>query len=278
MISFYCFNDGKCEWLNGLHAFASQYNKTNGTDYKLSQCLDITGDTTRKQPEVRLDFSGHPSMVIERKRIVYPLDYYKRHRSLHQFWHVFAESFKSLLEPRLQRDFFEIGISHDSLCTLNGRSLTALAASIVESISSQIATLETVGVISSEEPIPWSFYRVPIPDADLTVESGLSLYCPIDIIRSETDLICAKAEIGRQLGKQLADTCKKLEGYEDCLAILILEICGDIFSLPSFVDVASIINASHIPQSIHQVWLAIPRDESGQSIVYHQVYRTDTDS
>jgi hypothetical protein len=273
MTSFHCFNDSKCEWLNGLDAFASQFNKVFGTEYTLSECLDISGDTTRKQPEVRLESLGKPSMVIERKKIVYPLDYFKKHRAIHQFWSAFGESFRSLSKSLFQSDYFELSIGHDSLCSLNARQLKSLASSITESITKELSRLDELGVVSSDEPIPWSFYRAAMPDSDLIVDAKLSLIFPLDItIPSDSDLIKAKMDISGQLEEHLSDTCKKLEGYDGCLSILILEMCGDFLCLPSYGDFNRMINDSAIPQSISQVWLAIPQDDSGQSIAYHQVY------
>ncbi len=253
MTSFRCFNDRKCEWLNGLDAFASQFNREFGTGYSLSQCLDISGPSNRKQPEVRLESLGKPSMVIERTKIVYPPDYYKKHRALHQFWSVFAESFRGLSEPLLQSDYFELSIDHNSLCALNARKLESLASRIAESIVSEISRLDAPGVISSDQPILWSFYRSPMPDSDSINDARLSVIFPLDItIPSKSDSIKAEKEISSQLDTLFSETCEKFNGYEDCLSILILEMCGDFLCLPSHEDFSRMINNSAIPQSINQ--------------------------
>lgn len=269
MTSFHCINDSKCEWLNGLQAFAVQFNEKFGKDYSLSECLDISGDKNRKQPEVLLEFSGHQPMVIERKRIVYPPDYYQKHRIFHDFWNHFRASYYKKLEPQLQKDIYEICISHDSLCTYAKRGgLAKVSSSIVEHIINQIETLNISDVISSDVPIPWSFYRVI--DSDLSNETGLRIFCQINIERSISDLENAKEGIGNQFSKQLSEANEKFQGYEDCLKVLILEICGNIFSMPSFEDILSIINAANISPSIDQIWLGLadPQDESGESIIY----------
>jgi hypothetical protein len=89
---------GKCEWFEGgLHAFVSHYNRERGTAFSLTECLDILtiGPAAPKQPEVLLtDKLSGRQMVIERKSVVWPLDYIRNEENFHLFAELICESAK----------------------------------------------------------------------------------------------------------------------------------------------------------------------------------------
>jgi|688.fasta_scaffold116376_2 hypothetical protein len=273
MVTFTCFRDGKCEWDKGLQDFASQFNNRFSKDYSLSKCLDIS-DRTRMQPEVLLESSGNKPMVIECKKIVYPPDYYEKHRRLHEFYRFFSISYNQSLKPQLKEDTYEIWINQDDLYTIPNKrlSVSEISEQIVRHILDQLGTFTILDEISSDQPISWHFRR---GERDNSYESGLRLNSLGKSGDTAFDTEKAEAEIEIQLVERLLNTKKKFQGYENCLKILILEICGDILSIPSLDTIVEIVNNANIPHNIDQIWLADPEDaedEPENLITYHQIF------
>lgn len=280
MVSFHCFRDddnSKCEWLDGgLRDFADQFNKAFCTNYDLSKCLDRsdsktkTNDKTRKQPEVLLESPGHQPMVIERKKIVYPRDYYEKHRIFHLFFDCFRVLYEERLEPRLPKAIYEIRTHEKALSNYTKRQLRGLSEQIVEHISSHIETFTASDEICSNSPISWCFGKFQPEPAD-SFESGLKIHIRINSCFSPSVLAKAEEEIKNELARHLPAIDEKFQDYPSCLKVLILEICGNGSSLPLFDEIVEIVNTSDIPPSIDQIWLAEPQDESGKLITYGRI-------
>jgi hypothetical protein len=271
MVTFTCFRDGKCEWDKGLRDFASQFNNRFSKDYSLSKCLDISGQNG-KQPEVLLESSGNKSMVIECKKIVYPPDYYEKHQRFHKFRDYFRISYEQILKPKLKEDIYEIWINKDDLYTIPEKRLNEISEQIVRQILDQLETFTRLDEISSDQPISWHFRR---GERDNHYESGLILNILGKSGDTAFDTEKAEAEIEIQLVERLLNTEEKFQGYENCLKILILEICGDILSIPSIDTIVEIVNNANIPHNIDQIWLADPEDaedEPKNLITYHQIF------
>ena len=119
MTSFHCFRSDKnkhkkCEWQEGgLRDFAAQFNKAYGKSYSLSKCLDIADDG---QPEVLLEAHGSQHIVIERKQIPYPSDYYMKHQHLHDFGEYFTTSYNKRLKPKLSQYLYRPSVNANSIC------------------------------------------------------------------------------------------------------------------------------------------------------------------
>ncbi len=268
MTSFHCFRDGKCEWMKGLKYFAIQFNNIYGKEYNLSKCLDVSNRTT-KQPEVLLQALGAQPMVIECKKIVYPDDYYKNHRHFHLFLKYFQEVYVENLMPKLPQDIYELSINEKFLYQNSEKKLSIISCQIVHYILNHIEEFYAKKEIYFNEPIPWHFHRIPEIDRDQDYISGLRLSgFPKTWLLSNT---LAEPEIADKLASHLSSTDKKFQEYADCLKILIIEICGDIVSIPTLDVIVAIIKNANIPSSIDQIWLADPEDESESVIAYHRV-------
>lgn len=76
-------NPGKCEWVELKH-FIAHYNETRSSDYQHECCLDLK--SSQKSPEVICRSSDDKSLVVERKNLVWPLDYVQRHKAEHFLW------------------------------------------------------------------------------------------------------------------------------------------------------------------------------------------------
>lgn len=272
MVSFHCLRDDKCEWGKGLRDFAIQFNEAFGKDYSLSNCLDISKRDS-KQPEVLLEALGNKPMVIESKKIVYPADYYKKHRHFHDFFKSFESFYVRNLKPVLSQDIYEIGINENALYQNNKQKLPLICKQIVSHVLQHIEEFHIYNKISSTEPIPWCFRRVPENERDdESYKSGLWLSGSAKplLYRFET-LTEAEEEIAKELAKHLSITDIKFKDYANCLKILVIEICGDILSIPAPEVIVEIIENATIPSSVDQIWLADPQDEVESIIIYHQI-------
>ncbi len=270
MVFFHCFRDGKCEWLDGgLRGFVAQFNEAFGKDYDLSKCPDIY-DRTRKQPEVLLESKSlnYQPVVIERKKVVYPDKYYEKHRLSHDFFACFRALYEKELEPHLHKGMYELRIGEDALGSYTKRKLPVLSKSIIEHISNNLKTFLINDRISSNAPISWCFRQIP-PEPDALYDSGLEIWTTTQF--SASALAEAEKGIKSQLIRHLPAIDQKFQEYAQCLKILVLEICGDAFSIPSLDEIVEMVNSADIPSSIDQIWLAEPQDESGSLITYHRI-------
>ena len=108
---FCCFPpQEKCEWAN-LIGFVQKYNDTYGKSYVRTACPDVE-DNNSKQPEVLLEAEGEIPIVIERKTIVWPRDYFSDHANEHDFrktfWAAMDEEFDdALYELTVQAAFLQ---------------------------------------------------------------------------------------------------------------------------------------------------------------------------
>jgi hypothetical protein len=269
MVSFHCFRDGKCEWNKGLKDFADQFNKTYEKDYSLSKCLDISKKET-KQPEVLLEASGDQSMVIECKQIVYPKDYYQKHRHFHDFFSSFQKAFERDLRNALPEDLYQITINESILYQNPKSKLDGLSREITLYIKNNLEDFLISNIIFINKPIPCCFRRIPDNERDDTSDkSGLKLSGSWkDTAIYYKEMMEAEPVISQELARHLANTEKKFQEYIDCVKILIVEIGGD-FLFPE--KIIEIIENANIPPIIDQIWLADPEDESENIVTYHRV-------
>ncbi|MEH2079086.1 MAG: hypothetical protein V7K89_03450 [Nostoc sp.] len=276
MVFFHCLRDDKCEWRKGLKDFAIQFNEAFGKDYSLSKFLDISEKGSKqqtKQPEVLLEAPGDKPMVIECKKIVYPHDYYKKHRHFHDFYKYFEDSYVRDLKPVLSQDMYEIGINENALYQNKSQKFTSISNQIVTHILQHIDKFHISNQISSLEPIPWCFRRVPENERDHeSYKSGLRLSGSAKSLSYQFETLAeAEEEIAKELAKHLSITDIKFKDYANCLKILVIEICGDILSIPAPEVIVEIIENATIPSSVDQIWLADPQDEVESIITYHQI-------
>ncbi|MBN3963594.1 hypothetical protein [Nostoc sp. NMS8] len=276
MVSFPCLWDDKCEWRKGLKDFAIQFNEAFGKDYSLSKFLDISekgGKQQTKQPEVLLEAPGDKPMVIECKKIVYPPKYYEKHRHFHYFFKDFYDSYNRDLKPILPQDVYEIGINENVLYQNKKQKFPSISNQIVAHVLQHIEEFHVSNQISSAEPIPWGFRRVPENERDdESYKSGLRLSSSAKSLSYQFDKLPeAEEEIAKELAKHLSNTDIKFRDYANCLKILVIEICGDILSIPSPEVIVEIIENATIPSSVDQIWLADPQDETESIISYYQI-------
>jgi hypothetical protein len=275
MTSFHCFrndkhNHRKCEWNEGgLRDFAAQFNKIYGENYNLSKCLDISSPA---EPEVLLEAPGSQPMVIERKQIPYPDDYYKVHQHLHDFYEQFLISYKEKLEPKLPQEQYTFSTNINGI--RNSNKVADVTEQIIVQILDYLENHDDFDSISSNIPFPWSFRYASVDECDNdSTTSGIRVYLwEGDDWKMIKEAQEAEQKIAEKLEqKYLPAADKKFQKYPDCLKVLVVEMCGSPWTLPGLDSLKSIIKSTNIPHSIDQIWLAVSLDELDTSIAYHQV-------
>src|SRR5690242_10980821 len=92
--------DGKCEWAT-LRNFVGQYNMIRGTTYTRSRCLDIE-ERNQSQPELLLESPSDEPMVVERKILVWPPDFFKYRRTEHDVFN----QLQAQVQPHFQDNLY----------------------------------------------------------------------------------------------------------------------------------------------------------------------------
>lgn len=249
---FWCMPPGsKCEWVH-LIPFVEHYNSTYNTDFRLKQCLDVAGHT--KQPEVLLESSSGEQMVIERKSIVWPADYFKYHRSEHDF----SEAVQEQLTSHFRDDLYVLEVNTSALRGSKAQ-IQNMAKNIAQQVLSNSVEARNTG-LRGTSPFPWSFHRLPtyLRDGDEPeVGVGVYIYGGIgeETLVSPTGYQAALAGISSQLKDILHETTLKFSTYQHCLRVLVLTFYGD---LPLEEDCFEVVKQTQLPDTVDQVWVTKP--------------------
>lgn len=255
---FWCLPpSGKCEWANLRH-FVKKFNVEYKATYRLAKCLDVL-DSSQPQPEVFLDGNGDRPMVIERKALVWPHDYFKYHRTEHDF----AEKIHELLNAHFTEGAYALEVNASSLRG-NKTQINSFCESIADLIIKNKIKAITVGM-RSNSPIPWTFRPLSeIEYDDDTPQSGIGVFVIGNLLYnddiSKFRAIKQKAitDISKKISELLIAAEKKFNKYTNCLKIVVLEFYGTQAEILNDEDVVRIITEVHIPSAIDQIWIAKP--------------------
>lgn len=253
---FWCYPpSGKCEWAH-LRDFVAQFNCLRGKSYRLSKCLDVE-IRDEKQPEVLIEAPGEIPIVLERKSVVWPPQYFSDHSNEHNVFQRILE----LIGSSFQDTVYQLTIGAASLRHKKKRDVIKLAEQIARSILANQATARTHIGLSSRKPVPWSFRPLSLQERDESIpEKGVGLIVvsesdpgePSEIIqRRET----AKLGFAREFKNAADAAVNKFQKYRQCLKLLLVQFHGN----GSFIldeDVMQIIKTAELPALIDQVWVA----------------------
>ena len=171
---FSCFPpDEKCEW-NHLSGFVARYNDMFGTAYRRSACLDVeTRD--EKEPELLMEAPGENPIVIERKSVVWPPEYFSDHRNKHDLLRFFVDRVPSAGNP-LAYSAYQLIVDEESLKGKTKKQVSKLAEQIAAVVLSDKRAAKSASGVSSRTPIPWCFRPVLPQERDRTVpETGIGI-------------------------------------------------------------------------------------------------------
>lgn len=234
----------QCEWSN-IVGFVSQFNDTHGTAYTHSACLDVA-NRARKEPEVLLEATGEPPMVVERKSVGTGDHFYN-----HGNEHFFAQTVQAGLRNRrnFNDDLYVVEVRDTYLAGKSQRAVREIA----EQVTSQILS----GVFVGDG---WSLHRT-FPDDDqpcygLMFEFSGGWHRNVATDHEKTTQM--KSQYTESFQRVSQDAAEKFIRYDDCLRILLVEFYGypTISVDVTDEDIRAIIRSSALPAQIDQVWAA----------------------
>lgn len=259
---FSCFPpEGKCEW-DYLRDFVAQFNAIYGTAYTRSKCLDVE-NSTGKEPELLLEAPGErKSVVIERKSVVWPRNYFSDHHNEHYLFDHFMSKLYLHGNP-FKDSVYHLIFSAEDLKGKGKKEVNSYAEQIAHVVLSYQPNAKSRRGIRSHEPIPWRFCPLSPQERDETVpETGIDYlaYDPFEMPGSSETfqrIEMARAGYAQEFERLSEDAAKKFAKYADCvyMKLLLVQFYGDGLSVPDEA-VTEIIQSAQLPEMIDQVWLA----------------------
>lgn len=261
---------GKCEWFEGgLDEFVSHYNRECGTNYALTECLDIarTGGATEKKPEVLVtDRANGKKMAIERKSVVWPPTYILRHNNEHDF----AETIWELTRDWYHDACYELTVSGKQVEVLDNRTIREIA----RDIGSAIAHLAPSDLpVRRSVPINWDFQRANIHEYGQ--RRGIVVVHQDSMSFEDFSDDSAKAGTASAMQEELAEASLKFDGYPDVGRVVLLDFYGTDFWED---DIPPLMATVTIPPNIDEIWMT-KRDwvsEDDFEIGYERLFMRET--
>ena len=263
-VLFWCLPpDSKCEWAN-LRRFVDDYNSAHGTAYSHTACLDVSERNSR-QPEVRLDSPGEPSLVIERKSVAWPSgEYFADHRHEHQLGSLVQNRIHAV-DDSFSESLFQLTLSALALKGRKKTEMRAAAHQIADHILSSRDAAKSQRGVAGRQPIPWHFGPARFVDED---ERPPGAWCLIQVEDGELDFGSSLEEFRRQRKSAregytaefrscVKAAAGKFADYGDCRRVLVVQFFGSMADARvSDADLIEIVRTAEIPAVIDEVWVA----------------------
>ena len=257
---FSCFPpSNQCEWVH-LRGFVDHYNRVLGKAYGLSQCLEVER-RNEKVPEVLLTASGEPSMVIERKAIVWPPNYFSDHRKEDDLFRHFKKKLQLAGNPFTDSTYV-LTVKDTYLKGQHNKQIEGFGRRIADIVLCDVAAAKTSFGIKKRDPIPWWFRPLPPQRKDdAGSDSGILYEIYLDSKLSNlTDSLesteVAKSGYAKELQRCAFAADQKFVQFTDCVKVFLVQFCGDDLDLLDEEDVKDIVRTAKLPESIDQVWVA----------------------
>lgn len=214
-----CFpQSGGCEHRRIL-PFIAHVNELEESDYQLESCLDIEQRNSPQPEAIYRDSTGR-GMVVERKSVVWPLNYAELHNADHYLANVLAETLRPIVgdAPAMVEVRSGISVDRPSLVQFG----EALAAEVQRHIEELKKGLElTFGPCrfrfqSDSERDEWE------PSKGLGITFLPRHYNDLD------DPSVLPARLIEYLRKMTLSAKRKFADYGDCRQVLLIECFGEI--------------------------------------------------
>lgn len=248
--------NNKCEWQE-LKYFVTEFNKVNGTHYTLSECLDVSNRDS-KQPEVLLECTNLPPVVIERKSVVWPPDFFSDHSN----FHLLGEILHSKLSAIFDDGPYQLQLNESAFRAMKKKQIINFTDNIIKNILSQETVVKTEGVIRYRTPFPWVFRRLNINEIDedtpskgigvLSISSSGSLD---DIEIFQQSLNEARSGFSDAFLKAAQNANQKFCEYSVARKLFLVQFHGDSQVILD-EDLLKIIENTELPEQIDEVWYA----------------------
>jgi hypothetical protein len=240
MIIFSCHNNiilenCKCEW-KILGSFVEIFNKNIGRNYKLDKCLDLA-NRNEKQPEVLLKCSGFIDVTIERKSVVYPVDYVRTENNFHRFGEELTKMVGA--SPRISGGVLHI--KKESLA----KNIDAKQA------AKEIHKAIEAGCRKGRYPFVWYLN----PYEEIGIQQGIVIEANCS---EEIDLINIREGFKESSKQALNNAGLKFKNYASTYRIVLLQFIGEgSYSLDS-QDLEDDTKTNIVKGIYDEVWVAFP--------------------
>lgn len=239
----------KCEWAD-LQYFVKHYNEQYSTCFDLSDCLDLQHESA--QPEVMCkDANSNQIMVIERKSIIWPLDYVERHKAEHIFW-------KSILANLKQdtRDAPYLLHIDETPPTVNHRELKKIAGDLAQRIKLSIHSLDAGSGIQFTGIVNGLFSKEHPDSRDWDEpETGLKIESDEPVVEGLKNPTCTPNEFSDTIAKHFKSCVKKFSTYTSAKRILLFDcVSNQIYSDCDQSWWREFLDIHPAPDAIDEIW------------------------
>ena len=261
---FTCFPPrGKCEWAH-LIGFVREYNEMHKKAYIRAACLDVE-EHSSKEPEVLLEAPGDISIVIERKAVVWPRDYFSNHANMHDF----LKLFNAVMDDRFEDSLYQLTITPDSLQGKTKKQIKDDAERLAGIVKANQMSAKSSRGIGQDKPRWWRFRPLATHERDYsTPDAGVG----INVVKTlwsiwssdnsqeeyEEEYEVVKAGYSDEFERTASAAVEKFTNYADHLKLLLVQFHGEGDSVLDDEDEIAIIQSAELPIGIDQVWLARP--------------------
>jgi hypothetical protein len=242
-------SSSKCEWRDLKH-FVDHLNCVENADFTRTACLDLC--STSKQPEVLCTALSGAKMVIERKSIVWPINYAAKHHAEHRFFEMLNKKLSPLLDAKKPYEF-----RLSPLSAVSDRLLENHVEVIASLVKTNLNKLNSGGTVTSQLPIAFDI-REQTPgerDGD-DPQSGICISMQeVDVKLADGDGKIYK-EFRELLSRLLASASEKFANCEQSRRIVLLQpISVGLFESIRSHECRPLGKIS-IPGCIQEIWLA----------------------
>lgn len=239
---------GGCE-RHRTDPFVNHLNETEGSRYSHEACLDRLHRDSPQPEALYVDPGSGSELVIERKTVVWPLDYAARHRTDHFIADVLSRELRDVAEGR------PLSIYLDPAALMPRDELSVFAHEIAHSVTLDMGAILSGRTIGSRQSgRRWSCFLDPEErSASDEPESGLIVRW---IQRDEhVSPDALPAGLVEQLRRLFQSTVGKFRNYSGARGILLLDPYGAIrYSGGWWWSRA--FGAVRVPGEVAEVWLA----------------------
>jgi hypothetical protein len=260
---------GGCE-RRRTEPFVEHLNELERSCYRHERCLDME-PSGRPQPEASyVDAATRKSLVIERKCLMWPLDYAERHHNDH----LVADWITEQVGDGLRGAPYELELPE--LIQGPREELRSFAASVSRDALARFALLEPGPAIEGAcGPRGWRLRRQPESERDPDQPATGLIFCwwsPIDYPDSESRHE-AREGLVHSLERHFAACVRKFAGYEEARRVLVLEVVGNFD--PVDEDWRVMLKQVPPPKEIDEIWSSQHFAGSEEPWLFEKIFPTD---
>jgi len=242
---------GGCERVR-TDPFVHFLNRTEGKNFTHDECLDVAHQNSPQpspQPEASyVDTESSERLVIERKSLVWPPDYAKKHKNDHHVAEAISRGLRTLSNGKA----FAIQLPPG----LDGTrpELDTFAQHVVITVQSQFSTVQAGKVVRGQHAgWSWLFFA---EDPALRMEFGEpedGVIARWQVPANDDLIIQPPTELSSELSRLLKSCARKFQQYLQARRVLIIDPQGDIQHLGESW-LARLLESVSLPVEIGEIW------------------------